>query len=64
MSFDKEMTQFFVRNCYSEQERERVRAWPAYRLAQDKDDFTEAQEIATQVLETKVVNKPEVRQTW
>ena len=51
MTFEKEMDQFFMRNCYSEKEREQVRAWPAYRLARDKNDPTEAQEIATQVLE-------------
>jgi hypothetical protein len=51
MTFETEMDQFFVRNCYSEKERGRVRAWPAYQLAVQKKDTIEAQEIATQVLE-------------
>jgi hypothetical protein len=63
MKFDKEMDQFFMRNCYSEREREQVREWPAYRLARDKNDPTEAQEIATQVLETKASERTAARQT-
>jgi hypothetical protein len=51
MTFETEMNNFFMRNCYTEKERERVKVWPAYRLAVDKGDTTEAQEIATQVLE-------------
>jgi hypothetical protein len=47
------MDLFFVRNCYSEKEREKVKASPAYRLAMEKDDTVQAQEIATQVLEDK-----------
>ena len=47
------MDLFFVRNCYSEKERERVKASPAYRLAMEKTDAIQAQEIATQVLEGK-----------
>jgi hypothetical protein len=53
MTFDNEMDRFFIRNCYSEREREQVRVWPAYKLARDKNDPTEGQEIATQFLETK-----------
>jgi|GEM_PF-4870562 len=53
MTFEKEMNQFFIRNCYSENEREKVRAWPAYRLAEEQNDPTAAQEIATRVLEAK-----------
>jgi hypothetical protein len=53
MTFEKEMNQFFIRNCYSEKERETVKARPAYQLAAEKNDPTEAQEIATQVLEGK-----------
>ena len=53
MTFEKEMNQFFIRNCYSEKEREAVKARPAYQLAAEKNDPTEAQEIATRVLEGK-----------
>ena len=51
MSIETEMDQFFARNCYSEAERKRVRAWRPYQLAIDKKDIVEAQEIATRVLE-------------
>jgi len=51
MTFEKEMDQFFMRNCYFEKDREKVEALLAYRLAADKNDTTEAQEIATRVLE-------------
>ena len=51
MTFETEMDQFFARNCYFEKERERVKAWPAYRLAVDTEDIIPAQEIATRVLE-------------
>lgn len=51
MTFETEMDQFFARNCYSQPERVRVKAWPAYQLAVEKKDTIEAQEIATQVLE-------------
>lgn len=57
MTFENEMNQFFARNCYSEKERGRVRAWPAYQLAAQKDDTTEAQEIATRVLERGEQNR-------
>jgi len=63
IKFDKEMDQFFVRNCYSEREREQVRVWPAYQLARDKNDPTEGQEIATQFLETKANERTATRQT-
>jgi hypothetical protein len=33
MTFETEMDQFFVRNCYSEKERLRVKACLAYRRA-------------------------------
>lgn len=56
MTFEKEMNQFFIRNCYSEKERETVKARPAYQLAAEKNDPTEAQEIATRVLEGKQLN--------
>ncbi len=47
------MNLFFVRNCYSEKEREKVKSSAAYQLALDKKDAIEAQEIATRVLEGK-----------
>ncbi len=62
MIFDKEMDQFFIRNCYSEKEREQVRVWPAYQLARDKNDPIEGQEIATQVLEARANKRTEARQ--
>jgi hypothetical protein len=56
MTFETEMDQFFARNCYSEKEREMVKAWPAYRRAAGNDDTIEAQEIATQVQEGRERN--------
>ena len=56
MTFETEMNQFFARNCYSEKEREKVKAWPAYQRAAERDDTIEAQEIATQVQEGKECN--------
>ena len=47
------MDLFFVRNCYSEKEREKVKASLAYRLAMEKQDTIQAQEVATLVLEGK-----------
>jgi hypothetical protein len=54
MSFDREMDLFFMRNCYFEKDRERVKASPAYRRAEDDGDAMQAQEIATQILERNV----------
>jgi hypothetical protein len=51
MKFEKEMDQFFNRNCYFEPAREKVRALPAYRRASENNDAVEAQEIATRFLE-------------
>ena len=51
MTFATEMDHFFARNCYFEKERARVKAWPAYHLAEQKADITLAQEVATRVLE-------------
>ena len=51
MSFDFVMDQFFARNCYSEKERSRVKAWPPYRLAAENNDIVQAQETAARVLE-------------
>jgi hypothetical protein len=53
MTCEREMSLFFVRNCYSEKEREKVKASAAYQLAVEKKDAVEAQEIATRVLEGK-----------
>jgi hypothetical protein len=50
------MDLFFMRNCYFTKERELVKASPAYRLAAEKNDTTEAQEIATRILENKPLN--------
>ena len=47
------MDLFFVRNCYSEKEREKVKASLAYRLAMEQQDTIQAQEVATRVLEGK-----------
>ena len=51
MTFETEMDQFFARNCYSEKERLRVKAFAAYRLAAENNDTVQAQETATRVLE-------------
>ena len=53
MNFKNEMNQFFARNCYSEEQRERVKARPAYQSAEERADVTEAQEIATRILEAE-----------
>jgi hypothetical protein len=58
MTFKNEMNLFFVRNCYSEKEREKVQAWPAYRHAMENNDSIEAQEIATRVQEGAENNLP------
>ena len=51
MTFETEMDLFFARNCYSEEERLRVKAWRPYRLAAENNDVIQAQETATRVLE-------------
>ena len=56
MTFENEMEQFFVRNCYSEKESSKVKACHSYRLAADNNDTIQAQEIATLVLEGKLSN--------
>lgn len=45
------MEHFFARNCYTEAERKRVKAWHPYQAAMEKNDIIEAQEIAMRVLE-------------
>jgi len=54
MTSKTEMDQFFARNCYSEKERDNVKASLAYRRAVESDDTIEAQEIATKIQETSV----------
>ena len=51
MTFEKEMDLFFMRNCYFEPQREKVKASPAYQLAAELNDATQAQEIVTRILE-------------
>jgi hypothetical protein len=51
MTFAVEMDQFFARNCYSEKERSRVKAWPPYQFAVENKDIVQAQETAARVLE-------------
>ena len=51
MSFEIEMDQFFARNCYTENERLRVKAWPPYGMAAENNDIIQAQETAARVLE-------------
>jgi hypothetical protein len=54
MSSKTEMDQFFARNCYSEKERDKVKASQAYRHAVESNDTIEAQEIATRIQESSV----------
>ena len=51
MTSETEMEHFFARNCYTEAERKRVKAWHPYQAAMEKNDIVEAQEIAMRVLE-------------
>ena len=51
MTFETEMDYFFARNCFTQVERERVKAWPPYRVAMEKNDVVQAQEIAMRVVE-------------
>ena len=53
MTCEREMDLFFMRNCYTEKEREKVKASLDYRLAMEKQDTIQAQEVATRVLEGK-----------
>ena len=50
------MNLFFVRNCYSEKEREKVKQSAAYQLAVEKNDATQAQEFACRILEDRPLN--------
>ena len=51
MTPETEMDYFFARNCYTESQRKRVKAWPPYQIAMQKNDIVQAQEFATQVVE-------------
>ena len=51
MTPETEMDHFFARNCYTEAERKRVKAWRPYQIAMEKNDIVQAQEIAMRVLE-------------
>ena len=54
------MDHFFARNCYTEAERTRVKAWRPYQIAIEKKDIVEAQEIAMRVLEKGLAISPEL----
>ena len=54
MTFKTEMDVFFIRNCYSERERSKIKSSRQYRLAEESNDFVHAQEIAMQVAEGKI----------
>jgi hypothetical protein len=56
MSFQTDMNLFFVRNCFTEAQRERVKASPAYQRAIENNDAIEAQEIATQIQEGRGIH--------
>ncbi len=56
MTCEREMNLFFVRNCYSEKEREKVKSSAAYQLAVEKNDATQAQEFACRILEERPLN--------
>jgi len=56
MTFEKEMDDFFMRNCYFEKDRELVKASLAYRRAVEMNDATQAQEAATRILEERPLN--------
>jgi hypothetical protein len=51
MTLETEMDYFFARNCYTESQRKRVKAWPPYQTAMQKNDIVQAQEFAMQVVE-------------
>ena len=59
MTSETEMEHFFARNCFTEAERKRVKAWRPYQVALEKSDLIEAQEIAMCVLEGKLGISPE-----
>ena len=51
MTSETEMNLFFVRNCYTPAQRQRVKAWRPYQIAMEKNDVVHAQEIAMRLLE-------------
>ena len=53
MTFEMEMDNFFMRNCYFDKDREKVKASQAYQLAVQMKDITQAKETATRILEAK-----------
>ena len=59
MTSETEMEHFFARNCYTEAERKRVKAWRPYQAAMERSDLVEAQEIAMRVLERGLGIVPE-----
>ena len=58
MSIKTEMNHFFVRNCFSGAQRERVNASSAYQRAMENKDAIAAQEIATQIQEGREIHMP------
>jgi hypothetical protein len=54
MTSQNKMDQFFMRNCYSENERNTVKGSLAYQRAVENDDTIQAQEIATKIQESSV----------
>ncbi|HLX72400.1 MAG TPA: hypothetical protein VKV04_22505 [Verrucomicrobiae bacterium] len=59
MTSETEMENFFARNCFTEAERKRVKAWRPYQAAMEKSDLVESQEIAMRVLEQGLGISPE-----
>jgi hypothetical protein len=59
MTFKTEMDVFFIRNCYSQSERSKIKSCRQYQLAEEINDFVHAQEIAMQVVEGKISNLTE-----
>jgi hypothetical protein len=53
MTFEKQMDLFFKRNCYYAKELMRVVETPAYKLAAQDKDVIKAQELVTQILDSR-----------
>jgi hypothetical protein len=58
MTFETEMDQFFTRNCYTEEQRLRVKSCLVYRRAAEIHDVVQAQETATRILEGGLEDSP------
>ncbi len=58
MSIKSEMNLFFVRNCFTETQREKVNASSAYQRAMENHDAIAAQEVATQIQEGREIHMP------